>query len=302
MNKRKKKRNGILRAIIVLYDKHNKWPVPTAKEAKERSLGQWISRCRFFKNHSPEKLIGKQIRLIDRIDADKIRKKTEQWQNNYNNLKIFLEKEQRWPSSSASDPLEIKLSNWCATQKITRKNTPKTKQNKGRIKLLDDIGFNWYTYNKRRSWKESFNLVRDYYNNTGRWPAHTRDQEESRLAKWCSKMRAYKNGKDTSVTLTPRQIKKLTDLGFDWSDSQSSNGRSPERLEKIWIERYHEFSEFITNEKRYPRSRTGTESEKEESLYSWWMRMGYLRRRGKLSSERIQLLDRIGFRWGKENE
>lgn len=170
MNKRKKKRNGILRAIIVFYDKHNKWPVPTAKEAKERSLGQWISRCRFLKNHSPEKLIGKQIRLIDRIDADKIRKKTEQWQNNYNNLKIFLEKEQRWPSSSASDPLEIKLSNWCATQKITRKNTPKTKQNKERIKLLDDIGFNWYTYNKRRSWKESFNLVRDYYNNTGRWP------------------------------------------------------------------------------------------------------------------------------------
>ena len=58
-------------------------------------------------------------------------------------------------------------------------------------------------------------------------------------------MRAYKNGSDTSVTLTSRQIKKLTDLGFDWSDSQSSNGRSPERLEKIWIERYHEFSEFI---------------------------------------------------------
>lgn len=121
MNKRKKKRNGILRAIIVFYDKHNKWPVPTAKEAKERSLGQWISRCRFLKNHSPEKLIGKQIRLIDRIDADKIRKKTEQWQNNYNNLKIFLEKEQRWPSSSASDPLEIKLSNWCATQKSPEK-------------------------------------------------------------------------------------------------------------------------------------------------------------------------------------
>ena len=168
--------------------------------------------------------------------------------------------------------------------------------------MLDDIGFNWYAYNKRRSWKESFNLVRDYYNNTGRWPTHTRDQEESRLAKWCSKMRAYKNGSDTTVTLTPRQIKKLTDLGFDWSDSQSSNGRSPERLERIWIERYHEFSEFITNEKRYPRSRTGNESEKEESLYSWWMRMGYLRRRGNLSSERIQLLDRIGFRWGKENE
>ena len=50
MNKRKKKRNGILRAIIVFYDKHNKWPVPTAKEAKERSLGLWISRCRYLRN------------------------------------------------------------------------------------------------------------------------------------------------------------------------------------------------------------------------------------------------------------
>ena len=207
MNKKKKKRNGNLRAIIVFYDKHNKWPVPTAKEVKERSLGLWISRCRYLRNHSPEKLTGKQIELIDRIDADKIRKNTERWQDNYNNLKIFWEKRTTLAFQQCFGPVRDQVVQLVCDSKITRKNTPKTKQNKERIKLLDDIGFNWYAYNKRRSWKESFNLVRDYYNNTGRWPTHTRDQEESRLAKWCSKMRAYKNGSDTTVTLTPGRSK-----------------------------------------------------------------------------------------------
>ena len=121
MNKRKKKKRH-LACYYCLYDKHNKWPVPTAKEAKNEVL-QWISRCRFLKNHSPEKLIGKQIRLIDRIDADKIRKKTEQWQNNYNNLKIFLEKNSAGLQQCFRPVRDQIVQLVCETQKSREKHT-----------------------------------------------------------------------------------------------------------------------------------------------------------------------------------
>lgn len=298
MKRRRKKRSTKQYAVIAFYEKNNRWPAPSSQNVKERHLGEWITRCRFIRNHSPEKLTEKQIQLIDRIDADKAQKKTERWMANYEMLKDFVEKEKRWPSVNASEPEEIRLVNWCLSQRITRKNTPKNKLNKEHIKLLDDIGFHWSSNNKRRTWKESFNLVKDYYARTGQWPAHTRDPEESRLAKWCSKMRAYKNRTDTSVTLSPGQIKKLSNLGFDWTNSQENNRRSPENTNRIWIERYHHFCEFTTNNKRYPKAKSG--DPQEESLYSWWMRMAYLKRKGKLSNERIHLLDCIGFRWGKK--
>ena len=269
----------------------------TSKNEKERHLAEWIIRYRFIRNHTPEKLTEKQIQLIDRIDVEKTQKKEEQWLTNYENVKEFIEREKRWPSNKTTDPEELRLFHWCLAQRITRKNTPKYKLNKKRIKLLDAIDFRWDSYTSRRTWKESFDLVKEFYNNTGHWPVHTKDPEETKLAKWCSKMRAYKNQTDTSVTLTSRQIKKLNDLGFDWTSSYGNNGRSPERVNRIWIERYHEFCEFTASKKRYPRVKS--EDPIEESLYSWWMRMAYLKRRNKLSSERIHLLDCIGFRWGK---
>lgn len=300
MKKKRRKRKSKLYTVIAFYNKHGKWPVSTAKDTKERHLGEWIRRYTFLRNHTPERLTPKETELIDKINADRNDKIKEQWLNSYEQLKEFVAKEQGWPSQKSSDPQEVKLANWCATQRSVRKNTAKSKLNKERIKLLDEIAFNWTSYPQRRSWQESFMLVKEFYTNNGRWPAHSRDPEESKLAKWCSKMRAYKNKINTSVTLTSRQIKKLTDLGFDWSYNRKKNGRSPERNEKLWLDRYHEFCEFMQREKRYPRHETG--DPKEESLYSWWMRMAYLKRRGKLSDERIHFLNCIGFRWGKDSE
>ena len=111
-------------------------------------------------------------------------------------------------------------------------------------------------------------------------------------------MRAYRYGTDPSGKLTSAQIKKLTDIGFEWEISATSNGRSEKQLNRIWIGRYTEFCDFIATNKRYP-SVTARE-EKEKALYSWWMRMAYLKRKGKLNNDRIQLLDSIGFRWGKK--
>lgn len=298
MKKRRRKRKSKLYTVIAFYKKHDKWPVSTSKDTKERHLGEWIRRYTYLRNHTPERLTEKETELIDKINADRNNKIREQWLDSYERLKEFIGKEQGWPSQKSSDPQEVKLANWCATQRSVRKNTPKAKLNHERIRLLEEIDFNWSSYTQRRSWQESFTLVKEFYTCNGRWPVHTKDPEESKLAKWCSKMRAYKNKIDTSVTLTNQQIKKLNELGFDWTYNKKKNGRSPEHIEKLWLERYHEFCEFTQKEKRYPQRETGNLQEK--SLYSWWMRMAYLKRKGKLNDERIRFLNCIGFRWGKE--
>ncbi|MCL3851329.1 MULTISPECIES: helicase associated domain-containing protein [Parabacteroides] len=294
-NKVSKKRNNKYRSTIAFFEKNNKWPSPTAKDPKELPLGQWIVRIRYLRNHFPERLPEKIIELVDRIDADKQQKSTEQWENNYYKLKDFVKNEKRWPLPGSTNPEENKLYNWCTTQKSMRNGILQGRLSDERIQMLDAIGFLWNKNRKKRSWNESFNMVKKYYIHNGRWPAHATDSEETRLAKWCSKMRAYKNGTDKTGKLTSSQIKKLTDLGFEWEINVTNNGRTEEQLNRIWFGRYTEFCDFITTYKRYP----STTTEKEKTLYSWWMRMAYLRRKGKLSNDRIQLLNSIGFKWGK---
>lgn len=291
------KRDIKYRSTIAFFKKHQRWPSPTAKNEKELELGQWIVRVRYSRNHHPERLPEKVIQLIDRIDADKLQKSIDQWEGNYYKLKDFVNNEKRWPVPNASDPEETRLYNWCTTQKSVRNGVLQGRLSVERIQMLDAIGFTWNKNRKKRSWNESFIMVKKYYTVNGRWPAHATNSEETRLAKWCSKMRAYRNGTDPTGRLTSAQIKKLTEIDFEWEISTTSNGRTEEQLNRIWFGRYTEFCDFITTCKRYPS--TITDNEKEKALYSWWMRMAYLRRNGKLSNDRIQLLNSIGFKWGK---
>lgn len=170
---------------------------------------------------------------------------------------------------------------------------------KNRIAKLDAIGFKWEV-NPVRPWKESFELVKEFYAQHQRWPVHTpRNEEESKLAKWCSLMRSCRNKPKSTMKLTPTQIRKLTQIGFEWEPKRTYTSHSKEQLDKWWMERFNEFNEFITKKKRYPNTKTKCKNAKEATLYTWWMRIAYLRRAGKLQEDRIQLLDSIGFRWGK---
>lgn len=298
VNKTAQKRNNNYRAVISFFEKNNRWPSATAKNEKELSLGQWVVRVTYLKRHHPERLPEKVIKLIERIEFDRSRKYDIHWNNVYSKLVEFIEREKRWPSPNSLNKEECSLHNWCTTQKSVRKHNLAGSLNEERIKLLDSIGFIWSINKPKRSWNESFALLKNFIQEKGRWPVHTADEEENRLAKWCSKMRAYKSGADKSLKLTPGQIRKLTNLGLIWETESLSNGRTPEQLNEIWKRKYNEFCEFIIKNKHYPKSNSKNEAEK--SLYTWWMRMAYLKRYGKLREDRIEQLNNIGFRWGRE--
>lgn len=297
-NKTAQKRNYNYRSVVLFFEKNKRWPSASSKNEKEMSLGQWIVRVAYLKRHHPERLPEKVIKLIERIEIDKNQKYEVHWENIYAKLLDFIEREKRWPKKNAADKEEQTLFNWCSTQKNVRRNNLTGSLNDERIKRLDSIGFKWDINGKKRTWDESFDLVKKFVKQNGRWPIHSSDPEESRLAKWCSKMRAYKNRTDTSVTLTPTQIRKLTKIGIKWEVEIIMLGRTKEQQEEVWMEKYNMFCEYIINNKRYPRNKA--QNKYEEMLYSWWMRMAYLKRNGRLREDRAALLNKIGFRWGKE--
>lgn len=294
--KKKKRKTSKFCLTLRFFEKHQRGPSPTAKDITEQRLGAWVTRARFLRNHSEEKLPDRVLELLDRIDADKSKKRTQQWERNYYNLKDLYE-----GKSNLSETEITKLRSWCTTQKQIRKGAIYGKLSDKQISMLDAIGFEWNKYGERRSWDESYALVKAFCKKNNKWPTHTTtNKAETKLAKWCSKMRAYKNGSDTSYKLSDSQIKKLDQLGFDWETTyRPTNSRSPEQLELSWTNRYEEFCAFINKEKRYPRIEEG--NDKESALYSWWMRMAHLRRKGLLNEDRIQRLNLIGFRWGRDN-
>lgn len=296
MGKRKKRRKTSKYCLTLrFFEKNKRGPSTTAKDLAEQRLGAWVTRARFLRNHSEDKLPEKVIELLDRIDADKNEKRMLQWERNYYNLKDLYEGKSNLPDVELA-----KLRSWCTTQKQIRKGAIYGSLSEKQIAMLDDIGFVWSKYGERRSWEESYTLLKAFRKKNKKWPVHTTtNREETKLAKWCSKMRAYKNGSDTSYHLSDDQIKKLTRIGFEWESSFApNNNRSPEQLDLIWKRKFDAFSAFIDKEKRYPNPESGNDNE--NTLYSWWMRMAHLKRNGKLPENRIQLLNLIGFRWGRE--
>lgn len=296
MGKRKKKyKPSKYRLTLKFFEKNKRWPSASSTDLDEQRLGSWITRTKFVRNHSAEKLTQKEIELIDRIDADKSQMRMDQWEKNYYNLKDLYE-----GKSTLREKEVAKLKSWCQTQKQIRKGAIYGHLSEKQIAMLDAIGFEWSKNVERRTWDQSYALLRAFRKKNNRWPAHTTTKkEESKLAKWCSKMRAYRNGSDTSYKLSSEQIKKLDKLGFIWETTyKPTNSRSPEQLELCWNNRYEEFCTFINETKRYPRVEEG--NAKENTLYSWWMRMAYLKRKGLLREDRIQKLNLIGFRWGSD--
>ena len=113
---------------------------------------------------------------------------------NYEALKIFLDKQQRFPKSA-----EGYLGEWCSTQRKMRKQG---KLSPDRQTLLDRIGLSgrW-----SRS-GEALGTVAPVHVQNGRWPGC----REGALGRWCTvQRRNYRRG-----SLSDQKIAQLEQIGF----------------------------------------------------------------------------------------
>lgn len=178
------------------------------------------------------------------------------------------------------------LGRWCVCQRLLRKFEPGHFDD-DRLRKLDKLGFCWSIPD--RAFEKSFARLKRYHQKHGH--CNVRKNEDMILYKWCSKLRQeYKKGEKR---LTKERQERLNKLGFEW--------KSPffKKRKDGWLSRYKELRDYVkTHGHRFPHS----SKSRYIHLTYWAHNLRVAKKAGKLSDEKIKMLDKIGFIWEVHDE
>jgi superfamily II DNA or RNA helicase len=164
----------------------------------------------------------------------------------------------------------IKLGTWAFVQRQTKKRlTP------DRIKRLDSIGFSWDPINDQ--WLKFFNLIKKFHTRNGHCNVERSFVlDGARLGTWAFTQRQNRDKRSAE------QIKLLNSLGFVWDP-----------LVEQWEESFRALQKFKAREGHCLVVRKFKEGKHKLGVWVGAQRQ----RKRRLSPERIQRLDSLGFSW-----
>lgn len=155
-----------------------------------------------------------------------------------------------------------------------------------RVKRLDDLGFVWYPY--MSNWDECFEYAKDYYEKNGdlNVPKRYVCEDGYKLGLWLYTQRRVRKGM-VNGNLSEEQIKRLDEIGMVWN-RPSNNERFNE-----YVDAYVRFKE---------RNGTGLVpggyiDSDGYRLSAWTTQQKRQYREGKLSKDKVEKLNAVGFLW-----
>ncbi len=174
---------------------------------------------------------------------------------------------------------------WQGSQRV---NYKKGKLDTERIKRLEEIGFKWERERKDYAFEKGFQATLRYKKQTGDSNARAYDitPEGYKLGSWQSKQRQrHRMGK-----VAPERIKRLEEIGFKWYLSE-------EAFEKGFKETFK--YKFKTDDANAPTNYITSDG---YDLGIWQGSQRQYYKKGNLDTERIKILEAIGFKWDQLEE
>jgi len=203
------------------------------------------------------------------------------------------------PGRYAGNP---SLGYWCSDMrrayKIIQKGmNTQYRLSHGRIERLEDIGFQWQVVDYDEAFEKRCRELIAFKEEFGHCNVHQRYAGNPSLGKWCSHMRtAYKQfqkGMKTQYKLSHGRIERLEEIGFQWQGVDHD-----EAFEK-------RCRELMAFKEEFGHCNVPYKYTDNPSLGKWCidMRFAYtkiqkgMKRNSNLSQDRINRLEKIGFRW-----
>ena len=266
-------------------------------------LGVWINTQR--KAYKNRELNKERKELLEKIGMRfESKKNIVDWEENYKLAKAYFEKNNNLEIPRSFKTLDgvnydengYNLGTWLVHQRQTYK---RGELNKNKIKLLEKIGMFFPLDKREKKWMKNYGLAEAYFNknNNLEIPDSFKtlngidyDEHGYKLGVWINFQRqSYKIGK-----LSKERIELLDKIGMRFS---------LDKFEKEWMKKYGLAESYFNknNNLEIPRSfKTLDGIDYNENGYKLgvWIsiqRQSY--KMGKLSKERIELLDKIGMVW-----
>ncbi len=202
------------------------------------------------------------------------------WNEMYEVLKVYHKNEGHCvvPTNCSENP---SLGSWIASQ---RNLFSKGNLSIERIKKLDKLGFDWDPLESR--WNENIERLTAYCEEYGNCLVPRNYTKDPTLAQWVMGLRSRRFKRKN---VSEQKIKQLDELGFDWNP-----------IETIWYEKYKELRAF---KKREGHCRVLVKDNPENpQLGTWVGTQRSLRKAGKLSNDRIRMLDQLSFTWHPDED
>ncbi len=265
---------GMFNEIKKHISEHNgKFPARNDNDEYTNRLANWVMNQRSRYIHG--KLSKDKMTLLDSIGL--IDSRQESWEEIFVKLKKYQsEHGGDYPKQTDKNEEIKRLGNWAQAQRTAyRKGT----LSEEKISLLKSINFVFKPLDEK--WNEMFNQLKTYLStNNGNYPTINNNKDINKLTQWLQKQRIlYKNN-----SLSDERIATLNSIGFVWTPF------------KNWNDIFEELKIYLSDHNgKYP-----TENKKDnftDSLARWLDTQRSTYKKGKLSEERINMLNSIGFDW-----
>ncbi|MCC8047240.1 MAG: Helicase associated domain protein [Clostridiales bacterium] len=296
-------------AAAAYYREHGDLDVPSAYvDADGIKLGSWIYRLRKERKKHGETRIGKKLQTdrelqrdqrfqadaesqtaretlteeqISRLDAIGMvwtKANDSKWEKGYQAAKEYAARhgDLLVPARYTVED-GYSLGRWICRQRLDYQSD---KISAARKKKLEAIGMVW----QADSWESRLELVKKWYRETGSLAI---SQNTVVDGVWIGKWLAFQRKALQDGKLSQRQAELLAELPAD----------DPVKASARWKEMYQTAKEYaqahgsLAGVPADYRGKSGT------SLYNWILNQRHIRKTGKMSEEKIRLLDKIGFIW-----
>ncbi|MFF4534117.1 Helicase associated domain protein [Streptomyces sp. NPDC001407] len=241
------------------------------------SLGDWWRRQRVAYNAGD--LAEDRIELLDQLGIvwDQL---GESWMTTYTEVKRLAEEQGHFAfDESVTTPHGVSVVNWCTAQRARRRAGKVPEQ---RIALLDEIGFPWDAAQDR--WMRRYRELKAVFDQRGtvlRLPTTTPE------AIWLENQHvAYRNGR-----VADWQLELMRNIGIDFSN----------RRDAIWDNTYEALKAFHAEEGHWvvPKDLVTVDGVRVDH---WTRTQRAAKKRGTMTDEHQELLDKIGFPWDPAQE
>lgn len=177
------------------------YPNKRSSDLTEKLLGIW--RQQQIQAHKNKVLSSDRINLLEQLKQWSWSPKSDNWNENYKKIKLFVEQTGKLPSQTSKEfkSNEKQLGQWRTDQiKFYKQKT----LSKDKIQLLEDLpGWSWSYHSDM--WKQKYENIKLFIQTNNKLPT---EKDNYQLAKWQGhQLKAYKN-----QILSEDRIKLLKDI------------------------------------------------------------------------------------------
>jgi len=264
---------------LVAYKKeHNSTRVPKKYEA-DPQLGGWVCNQRTL--YRRKKMTEERQRLFESIGfmSGLSTKNKATWESMYQRL-VAYKKEYKDTNVPTKYNEDIKFGSWVKSQRYAYQNKMMTEERK---QLLNSIGFvvpDFLSKRNNATWEETYQRLVAYKKEHNDTRVPMRYKEDPQLGRWVRNQRANHRLKK----MTEERKYLLNSIGFVWEFSTKNK--------PTWEEMY---KRLVAYKKEHNSTRVPTAYNADPQLGRWVTRQRYTNKNKKMTEDRKQLLDSIGF-------